>query len=188
MHPAPQRTRRARAGFTLVELVIASVVLVIGCLGLSAAITSSSQLAQLNGQRMQAHQAARAKLEELESASFTQVFALYDREPADDPLGAGTAPGAAFAVAGLNAAVDDADGLVGEVIFPTVGDLGLQLCETSTDTRLGMPRDLDASGAINPGALSGAPVILPVRVRVRWHGPCGNATLDLETVLLDRSN
>lgn len=167
---------------------MASVVLVIGCLGLSAAITSSSQLAELNGQRMRAHQAARARLEELENASFTQVFALYDHSGADDPAGAGTAPGPNFAVAGLNAAGDDADGLPGEVIFPTVDNLGLQLCETSNDARLGMPRDLDASGAINAGALSGAPVILPVRVRVRWRGPCGLATLDLETVLVDRSN
>ncbi len=177
-----------RAGFTLIEVVVSAVVLVIGCLGLSAAITSGSQLTQLNGQRMVAHQAARAKLEELENASFSQVFALYNRNAADDPGGAGTAPGADFAVDGLNAAAGDADGFAGEVIFPTVGDLGLQLCETVADARLGMPRDLDASGSINAGALSGGPVVIPVRVRVRWRGPRGASTLDLETVLIDRSH
>lgn len=179
--------RRRRAGFTLIEVIASSAVLVIGCLGLSSAITSSSRLMELNRERTLAHEAARAQMEALEGAEFGQVFALYNASTADDPNGAGTGPGANFAVAGLNAQRDDADGLPGEIVFPTVGSLGLQLTESFGDARLGMPSDLNGDGLVSAGAMTGSYRILPVRVRVRWRGPSGNSVLEIDNVLLDRA-
>ncbi len=178
---------RRRAGFTLVEVIASSAVLVIGCLGLSSAITSSARLMDLNRQRTLAHEAARAQMEALENATFAQVFALYDASMADDPNGIGTAPGRNFAVAGLNAQRGDADGLPGEILFPTVADAGLQLTENYVDPRLGMPCDINGDGVTSAGGLAGSYSILPVRVRVRWRGPTGNSTLEIDNVLLDRT-
>jgi len=178
--------RRRRAGFTLIEVIVASAVLVIGCLGLASAITSSSRLMELNRERGLAHEAARAELESLENATFGEVFARFNAAKADDPA-VGTSPGRNFAVAGLNAVRGDADGLPGEVIFPTVGDLGLQLTEAYADARFRMPGDLNGYGIAKAGPLTGAYSVLPVRVRVRWRGPTGNSTLELDTVLMDRT-
>jgi hypothetical protein len=179
--------RPGRSGFTVIEVIVSSAVLVIGCLGLASAVTSGARLMELNRERALAHEGARAELEVLENADFDQVFALFNASQADDPAGAGTAPGRDFAVAGLNARGNDADGLPGEVIFPTVGDNGLQLDESYVDGRWGMPRDLSGDGIASAGALVGNYVVLPVRVRVRWRGPSGNSTLEIDTVLLDRS-
>ena len=178
--------RRRRAGFTLIEVVISSAVLVIGCLGLSAAITSSSRLMELNRERALAHEAARSQLEAIENATFGQAFARFNATAADDPAGV-TSPGRNFAVPGLNAVRGDADGLPGEIIFPTVGGLGTQLCETFADARFRMPGDLNGDGLAKAGAMTGSYSVLPVRVRVRWRGPTGNSTLELDTVLMDRT-
>lgn len=172
----------------MVEVMISGSVLVIGCLGLSAAITNSGRLAQLNRERMIAHQAARAKLEEIENATFTQAFALYNASTADDPAGIGTAPGPNFAVTGLTAIAGDPDGLPGQVLFPTVGGKGLQLTENAADARWNMPRDLNGDGVVSVGAMGGNYVVLPVRVIVHWRGAAGNSSLQLDTVLLDRSH
>lgn len=188
MNLSPHFTRRKRAGFTLVEVIASSAVLVIGCLGLSSAITSSSRLMELNHERTLAHQAARAQMEALENADFTKVFALYNANKADDPAGAGTAPGRNFAVEGLSPMRDDADGMTGEIVFPTVGDLGVQLTENYGDLRLSMPCDLNGDGAVSAGAMTGNYTILPVRVRVRWRGASGNSTLEIDNVLLDRAH
>jgi len=179
--------RGRQAGFTLIEVVASTAVLVIGCLGVSSAITSSSRLMELNRERTLAHEAARAQMELLENATFAQVFALYNATKADDPGGAGTGPGPNFAVAGLNAQRNDADGLPGEIIFPTVGGLGLQLTENLVDRRLRMPSDLNGDGLISAGAMIGSYSVLPVRVRVRWRGPSGNSVLEIDNVLMDRT-
>ena len=186
MRLSPETRSRSRGGFTLVEVLVAAVVLVIGCLGLSAAISNSAQLLELNRERRLAHQAARAKLEEIASASFSEAFALYNPGRADDPVGG--APGAGFQVEGLAAVAGDTDGLPGEVVFPTVGGLGLQLTESFVDGRWGMPRDLNADSGVSAGALAGPYTILPVRVRIRWRGATGERTLELDAALLDHAH
>lgn len=183
---ASRHARGRRSGFTLIEVIVASAVLVIGSLGLSAAITSSARLMELNRERGLAHEAARAELESLENSTFTQVFARFNATKADDPAGV-TSPGRGFAVAGLNAVRGDPDGLPGEIIFPTVGDLGVQLTESYADSRFRMPGDLNGDGLASAGAMAGSYSVLPVRVRVRWRGPTGNSTLELDTVLMDRT-
>ena len=112
---------------------------------------------------------------------FDQVYALYNADPADDPLGPGTAPGAGFAVPGLSAVPGDADGLVGLVVFPEVGG---ELREDSADADLGMPRDLDLDGAVDDVDHSGNYGVLPVLVRVEWRGKGPARRLDLFTTLM----
>ncbi|MBK7643861.1 MAG: prepilin-type N-terminal cleavage/methylation domain-containing protein [Planctomycetes bacterium] len=187
MNLSQKTARRSRSGFTLIEVIASATILVIGCLGLSAAITSSGRLSELTRERMLAHEAARAQMEQLENADFGGSFALYNSSKADDPSGPGTAPGPNFAVVGLNTQRDDADGFVGEVVFPTLGGLGQQLSENLFDSHIGMPRDLNGDGVVGAGAMTGAYVVLPVRVIVRWRGPAGNSSLEIDNVLMDRT-
>jgi hypothetical protein len=70
-------------------------------------------------------------------------------------------------VVGLEALSDDADGRVGEVIFP--GN-GTQLLENGDDRLLGTPRDIDLDFNTDGADHAGDYQILPVLVRVRWRG------------------
>ena len=72
------RTRsRKRTGFTLVELMIAIVMLSFGLLGMAGLMVSSTQLQQLSTTRSQMTLVAESKLEELRS---------YGQTAATDPL------------------------------------------------------------------------------------------------------
>ena len=168
---APARAAHPRAGFSLIEVAIGTVILTVAITGLLCVIVSYSRLVQTNRESAIAQQAAREMIEKLQDGTFSQVFALYDANAADDPAGAGTAPGKDFVVKGLNAAPGDADGKVGEVIFPTVGNA---LREDVADADLSMPRDLNADGLTDAADHATNYRLLPVRIRLRWRGATGN--------------
>jgi type II secretory pathway pseudopilin PulG len=177
---------RSRAGFSLIEALAALSLLTVALCGIVSSIVASDRLQRVNQESALAEEAVRRTVEALRGAPFPTVFAAYNSTPADDPVGA-ACPGASFAVEGLQAAPGDADGLPGEISFPTQTVAGaLQLREDVTDAKLGMPRDLNGDGAINALNHAGDYRILPVRVRVRWNGASGVRTLTAETVLCAR--
>lgn len=166
---------------------MSALLLVVGILGLVSSIVTAQRLLISSREHSIAFEAARAMAEQLRDANITQAFALYNSNAADDPLGPGTAPGAAFDVPGLNAATADGDHRVGEIVFPTVNVGGATaLSESVVDAQWNMPRDLNGDGIISPGAMAGPPVMLPARVKIRWRGINGDRTFAMDTVLLTR--
>jgi type II secretory pathway pseudopilin PulG len=165
----------------MLEVMCAVVVLALAALGLSRTMMASSQLANVTRQRALATEAARRTLEELEDATFADVFKLYDANPAND--GGAAAPGAGFAVAGLDPVAGDADGLVGEIVFPVVGT---QLRENAHLPALGMPRDLDGNGVVDALDHATNYQLLPVLVRVVWRGDPAPMRVELRTILAKR--
>ena len=131
----PQRGKGG--GFSQLELLCAITVMVLATLGFVTGMISSVRLAHAVRERTLATEHARRVIEEMQDATFSQVFAKY---------GSGTAPGPSFAVEGLTPLADDADGMVGEIQFPTSG---AQLREDVVMRTLGMPRDLNGSGTID---------------------------------------
>jgi len=175
--------RGRRAGFSLVETLLATVVLAVALAGALGSITSSALLGESTRGITQAYLAAHEKLEELKALPARDVFALFNDDPSDDPDGPGTAPGPGFAVAGLDPAPGDADGLAGEVRLPADPAEASLLIESNDLPEFGLPRDLDADGATDDEDHAGDYVLLPVRVRIEWGGPGGRRNLTLETVL-----
>lgn len=171
--------RRGNGGFTLIELSVALMVATLAAGAIATTLTSSVSLSRSNRERATAHDAAALVLQQIRSETFSEVFARYNATAADDPA-AGVSPGAAFDVLGLRPTTNDADGRVGQVLFP--GD-GLELRENLADRWLGTPRDLDGDGAATAGDHAAGYRILPVRVRVSWQGPGGTHNVDLVTVL-----
>lgn len=181
MQPTPT------AGFAVLEVMVAAAVLVIGVLGMLSSVVSGTRLVNANRETSLAHQAARAKCEEIQDVTFAQVFATFNTDKADDPGGAGTAPGANFSVAGLTPALNDADGFVGQIQFPTVPNgAGVALCEKVVDAGMGMPRDLNGDGLVSAGAMPGTYLLLPVRIRVSWRGSAGTRSLTFEDLMIAR--
>jgi type II secretory pathway pseudopilin PulG len=175
---------RAAAGFTFVELVVGMAVLATAVLILSSVVGSLAQQRTVNRETALAVAAARNVLETLRSEDFGLVFARYNADPADDPGGAGSAPGARFAVPGLAPTTDAADGLTGEVQFPSVaGPGGVELREDVELRVLGMPRDLSGDHVIDAADHGEGYFILPVQVRVRWQSPNGPRAYAMATQL-----
>lgn len=185
MHPLPvllrPRPRLGRSGYTLIEVVIAMIVIVVAMLGAVGTVTQVANLGESNRESTLAYQAARAAVEVLHATNFDDVVATFNTDPNDDPDGNGTAPGRDFAVAGLNPLQADADGLSGRILLPL--NAAGQLVENLNDPALGMPRDLNGDGAIDGADHRDDCILIPVRVQVSWTGQAGDRTVDYTTTL-----
>jgi len=179
--PAGGRARRRR-GLTMIEIVCALAVLVLGVLGFSQALVGALRANVTTREATLATQAARSRIETLQATPFEEVFALYNATDADDPAG-GTAPGAGFAVPGLQALPGDADGLPGEIFFPVVAGAPGVLREDAGNAALGMPRDLDGDLFVDAADHSDDYRLLPVLVRVTWRGTKGRGQVEVKTLL-----
>lgn len=176
----PVRPTPVRAGFSIVEVMLVLTVLTVGIGMFAGTLGSIMGLGPSLRESARAIEAARSVIEAMRAQPFDQVYALYNSDAADDPLGPGTAPGAGFAMPGLSAIPGDPDGLVGLVVFPEVGG---ELREDSADADLGMPRDLDLDGAVDGVDHAGDYRVLPVLVRVEWRGKGPARRIDLHTTL-----
>ncbi|MHC4452500.1 MAG: PulJ/GspJ family protein [Planctomycetota bacterium] len=101
------KTQRGR-GFTLVELLIASMLLAIVAIGVAAAMIQTPQLTRSAREDVAIRVAMRSVVAEISAAPFSEVPVTYD--------------GFAFDVAGVEAAKTDEDGLPGVVQIQVVGD------------------------------------------------------------------
>jgi hypothetical protein len=81
------------------------------------------RLGQANREGGVAQAALRQALENFQAQDFDQLFALYNASPADDPGGAGSAPGPGFAVAGLSPRPEDRR-RAGRAVHPARGRRG----------------------------------------------------------------
>ncbi len=171
-------------GFTLVEVVVAALILVIALGGLTSSILAGVKLSRTTEEGDRAQAALESALARIEGTPFRQIFASFNADPFDDPPGA---PGPGFAVAGLTPTDDDGDGFPGEIVFPVVdaGGGALELREDVDDAGFAMPRDLSGDGAWDANDHADDYVILPVRVRVRWSGASGVREVERSVLLVE---
>jgi len=179
--------RRARAGFSLVEVSVAMCVMVVALSALVSSLVASSGMHRVSSETAIAQRAAVQLLEQMQGAPFAEIYRAYNATTADNAGLTIAPPGANFAVAGLDPAPGDVDGVCGEIQFPDVDVAGvLQLREDAVDADLGMPRDLDLDAVVDGANHSTDYVLLPVRILVRWRGVSGVRELELESVLCER--
>lgn len=205
MNRRPRSTRRARTGgLTLVEIIIATSVLVVGLTGLVAAILSATRLRQMNAEYAKARAAAESTLSAIRG--MPGLLQAYDR------FGGG-GDHETFAVQGL--AEPSPGEPAGRVIvwrrksalkndpppapdpastlpFPQDEILAAQQAFSTT-----FPAPLESSAGIQgtgwndfldtngDGIVDGAdaPRILPVTVRIRWRSRSGVVTRYFSTVV-----
>ena len=172
--------RRGRRGLTAIELMVVMTILLVAISAFSGTVASAFNQRGVNRENAIAATAAGNLLETMRDQDFAQLFALYNEDPADDPGGAGSAPGNRFAVDGLDPAPGAVGGAIGEVIFPTVAG---ELREDVADDRLGMPRDLDGDHVIDSADHAGDYFRLPVAIRLRWTGKAGVREMTVHSML-----
>ncbi len=186
-HNLMRQGARARAGFTLIDVMMATVVLAVAISGLASAVVLSLSLNRVNRDTVLAQEAAHRVIEEIEGHTFSETFAAYNANAGDDAGLATPAVGQGFAVVGLGPLKGDADGLCGRVMFPTQTVGGVEeLREDVVDKALGMPRDLNGDGVVDALNHAANYRLLPVRVRVEWQGAIGPRVVDIETMLSAR--
>jgi prepilin-type N-terminal cleavage/methylation domain-containing protein len=173
------RRTRSCSGFTLLEVSVVCVIMAVALIMLSGTIASTAQVAPLNTERFRAAEAAADIIELMHSSNLDDLFLLYNANPADDPVGVGTAPGAAFDIEGFSAVEGDPDGRVGRILMPEVDG---RLSEVLEDSLLGVPRDLNADTEIDDLDHAEDWVILPVVVRIEWSGANGDRSIYVPTM------
>jgi prepilin-type N-terminal cleavage/methylation domain-containing protein len=163
---------RNKSGFTLVELMIASMVLLVASMGLVAAFVAAVNLQETTRETTLAAQAAREKIEEIQGADFDSAFATFSAAMN-------------FAVEGLTPVEWDPDGMVGSVYFPVSAADPTLLDEAFVTDGGEMPRDLNGDGdavdTLNTGYL-----ILPVMVEINWLSKTGERTYQIVTFVVER--
>jgi len=180
---SPRRRARGLAGqrgVTLVEAMIAVAILAAGAITAMSLIVSALRLDMTNRETRAAFDAARAQIERLRAEPFDRIPLMYDADPANDPDGAGTAPGNVFAVDGLTPSASGATG-AGEVLVPADGAGAIR--EDSVIPEIGMPRDLDGDNVVDSLGHTHDAIALPVLVRVRWTGGVGAREIFVSAVL-----
>ena len=142
-------------------------VLVVALLAYSQSVMASMRAAAGQREIDLATAAAHQTISELQASPFDQLFRLYNLDPADDPGGAGTAPGPFIAVP-LTAIENAPGGMVGQVILPTSAAAGVEeLREDVVNQALGCPRDLNGDQVIDANNHEADYQILPLVVRMQ---------------------
>lgn len=183
--PRGLRVRSRQAGLTLIDLMIATTIMVIAVLATVGTIQTTSALGESTRETTVAYQAARSMVEDLQSQPFENLFRRHNEDADDDPaFGVLPNPGPDFAVDGMDVQAGDADGAAGRLIFP-VDDDGI-LREDFDDPTFGLPMDLNGDGIIDGDNRIDDHIRLPVHVRVEWTGNTGDRFVEFQTVLYRR--
>lgn len=185
-HRISQRSRQARGGFTVVEVLVCIVILSIALSGFTGTLVATLGLNRVQSETVIAREAAQQMLETIHGRTFGEAFAAFNATAADDGTLLTPAFGAAFDVPGLEPLAADPDQRCGVVLFPDAGNGPGFLAENENDDALGLPLDLNGDGVIDAGNHAADYRMLPVRVRVEWRSAAGPRQLDLETLLCAR--
>jgi hypothetical protein len=165
---------------TLMEMMVVLTILTVALSVFSRTLVSSSRLDPINRETVIAAEGARSMMEEIRNNRFADIFALYNADPADDPGGAGTAPGIRFTVANLEPLVGEV--FVGTILLPEIGG---ELREDFANGLLGMPRDLNGDGEVDTEDHAEDAVAIPIGVRLDWNGAVGPRSLEMYTLFGD---
>ena len=162
--------RRARRGFTMVELAIAMSMLMIGLVSAASATMRMQHLRKQNRERVVAQNALRSMGERIHAQAYRDSLDHPDAWAQNvlDAFGPdGTLKGV-FDVEFLSPPNEDQE-------FP--GTIQVVVDETTTDAALGMdlgmPRDLNGDGDAADLDVSADACILPVVLRIEWKGQQG---------------
>lgn len=159
-----------RAGFTLIEVMIAAVIMAGAVLGLAAlipTITLQTEVAHESNLAMAAVNQVTEAIRQYADDDFLYVLRAYNDNPADDPNADHSgAPGNTFTV----------DDLYNQYGSALVGTITFHLDETATEPRVGLPgQDLDGDGLFTSTDVSATYALLPFTVSVDWK--CRNGTI-----------
>ncbi len=166
------RSKRARGGFTMIEVSLALTVLVVALVATTASNLRMESLRRSNHDRVAAQNAVQ---------SITERVQAIGRAGTSDAGGFAPHVVAALSAGGELGATIDVLGLTPLPGSAHVGTIRVITDETGNDdtvgAQLGLPRDLNGDGDALDADVSGNAHLLPVVVTVRWHTQSGNRVI-----------
>jgi len=154
----------ATRGFSLVEAMMAVVVLVVGLMAMLSSIAVTGRLSQMDHESSLAMEAMEQTLARLRSTEYSELYTRYGPGGTQMfPVPGLTSPGTALP-----------------------GRIQLVTNETLSNAQLGLPRDLNGDGDAEDTDVSDSYVLMPVVVTVEWTGPTGLRRLQLRSLLAER--
>ncbi len=169
-----------RRGLTLIEVMVAFLVMSVAVYILSSTVTASVSHSIVKAEKTLAVEAAMNTIEKIRAMPQADIFALHNSDPSDDPYGPGTGPGNTFDVDGLERIPGRPS--VGTILMPGTGAV---LDESATQPEFGLPRDLDGNLVIESGDCSDRYIVLPLTIRIEWQSRLGPRSFEIATMLAD---
>ena len=174
---------------TLLEVLVATAVTVVALTMVTQIVVAAAGQRTVSRDNALASNGARMAVERMRNVPFDEVYALYNANPDDDPLGPGTAPGSLFAIEGLVPV--EGQVAVGRIELPTLaiqepdGSVRIELREDAVDPHLDLPRDLNGDSIVDDVDHSGDYHLLPFRITVEWESSRGPRRMDLYTMMTE---
>ena len=173
MNRGVNRRSQRRSGFTLVELSLAMVIMVVALVSISAATLQSHSLRRTNRERVLANNAVRSVAERIHSLSYRTIEDSPDDwvQEIINTYGPGGTIGNTFNVDELNAPLG----------ANTVGAITIITDETTTDldvnANLGLPRDLNGDLDATDTDVTGDARLLPIVITLNYRSGAGTASI-----------
>jgi len=169
------------AGFGLVDLCVALVVLSIALGVLVGAVFSGIRLTRTDEETAKASQALRTALARIGNLDPRDAFAILNADSSDDLAGQYASE---YLDVGEHLFTDRHGQTVTMLVtFPVPeGEPGV-LREDLELPELGMPRDLDGDGDIDGANHASDAILLPLLLRLEWEGSAGPQSLQMATIL-----
>ncbi|MCA8944453.1 MAG: hypothetical protein KDB80_17960 [Planctomycetes bacterium] len=161
------------AGISLLEVMVAVAVILLGFLALGQTIVTTHALKRTSEERRTVLSALRVVGEELRVMAEDAAASDPDTwaQTIVDDLTSATRLGTMFSVRGLTP----------QVGHTTVGEIRVVTSELTTDADLGveigMPRDLDGDGDVNNSNVVSTATMLPMVITLRYRGLGGDRTI-----------
>ncbi len=145
--------RRRDVGFTLVEVMAATVLMTVSVVGLGVVLVSSQRSQEMGIEEAVVSHAIRRTVEQMRGEAFADTATLYT--------------GYQFTLNEINGS----------------GTVAIYVDENATVPELGLPRDLNGDGNASSSDVTASYILLPVRIDVTWPDSFGNQTRTLYTFL-----
>ena len=141
------------SGFTLVEVMSATVLMTVGLMGLGVVFVSSHRSHEMGTEEAVVSHAIRRTVEQMRGEAFADIATLYT--------------GYQFTLNEINGS----------------GTVAIYVDENATVPELGLPRDLNGDGNASSSDVTASYILLPVRIDVTWPDSFGDQTRTLYTFL-----
>ena len=148
---------RRDVGFTLVEVMAATVLMTVSLTGLGVVFVSSHRSHEMGIEQSVVSHGIRRTVEQMRGEAFADIATLYT--------------GYQFTLIEIGGS----------------GTVTVIVDETATVPELGLPRDLDGDGSASSSDVTASYALLPVRIDVTWPNSFGNQAQTLFTLLSEES-